>query len=218
MAWAVRGRSSAVFAPSVWRGVRDRRAIALTFDDGPSESTSALLDLLDEARAPATFFLCGVNVRRLPEVAREIARRGHELGNHSDTHDRFYLRTPGFIRHQIVEAQATIAGVTGVRPALLRVPYGARWFGLRQVQSELGLLGVMWTALGRDWKLPAEAVFHRLARAARNGAIFCLHDGRERCADPDITSTLEAVRRLIPALRGQGYHFETVSRILSPTA
>src|SRR5437868_1772723 len=86
MAWAVRGRSSAVFAPSVWRGPGTRRAIALTFDDGPSESTPAILEILAQYKAPATFFLCGANVDRLPAIAREIAAAGNEIGNHSYLH------------------------------------------------------------------------------------------------------------------------------------
>jgi peptidoglycan/xylan/chitin deacetylase (PgdA/CDA1 family) len=74
----------------------------------------------------------------------------------------------------------------------------------------------MWTAIGRDWKLPAEAIASRLAARASNGAIFCLHDGRGVAPEPDIRATLEAVRRLIPVLEDQGYHFETVSEILCP--
>src|SRR4051812_34693810 len=86
MAWAVRGRSSSLLAPSVWRGPAHRRAIALTFDDGPSEATPRLLAILAAHNVRATFFLCGANVRRLPEIARAIRRAGHELGNHTDTH------------------------------------------------------------------------------------------------------------------------------------
>jgi len=66
MVWAVRGRSSAVFGPSVWRGPRDRRAVALTFDDGPSEGTSRILEMLATHGALATFFPCGLHVARLP--------------------------------------------------------------------------------------------------------------------------------------------------------
>ncbi|PYT26969.1 MAG: polysaccharide deacetylase family protein, partial [Acidobacteria bacterium] len=80
MAYAVRGKSSTLFAPSVYRGPAARRAIALTFDDGPSESTPALLRMLADQDVPATFFQCGGNVERLPEIAREAARCGHEIG------------------------------------------------------------------------------------------------------------------------------------------
>jgi peptidoglycan-N-acetylglucosamine deacetylase len=217
MTWAVRGRSSAVFGRSVYRGVRHRRSVALTFDDGPSESTPELLDLLAELRVPATFFLCGMNVRRLPEVARETVRRGHEIANHSDTHERFWLRPAAFVRDQVIRAQRSITESTAVAPVLFRAPYGVRWFGLRGVQRELGLTGVMWTAAGLDWRLPAGEVFRRLARGASNGAIFCLHDARESQPSPDIRPTLEAVRRLVPELAALGFRFETVSQILCPT-
>lgn len=216
MAYGVRGRSARLFGPSVWRGVSSRPAVALTFDDGPSESTAELLELLGRHGARATFFQCGVHVRRLPEVARAVAAAGHEIGNHTDSHARLYLRTAGFIREELRRAQDSIAAATGVRPALFRAPFGTRWFGLRQAQRELGLLGVMWTAIGQDWKRPAEAVAARLSAAASSGAIFCLHDGRELQVRPDIAATLGAVRRLLPELRDRGYHLESVSEILCP--
>src|SRR5579862_2964595 len=97
MAWAVRGRSSSVFAPSVWRGPRHRRALALTFDDGPSESTERILDVLARHNVPATFFQIGANVERLPSVARSIAAAGHEIGNHSHTHPLLCFRSPKFM-------------------------------------------------------------------------------------------------------------------------
>src|SRR5437773_10668930 len=83
MSWAVRGRASSVFGPSVWRGPRDRRVLALTFDDGPSESTPEILEILAHYRVPATFFQCGANVARLPAIARAVGAAGHTIGNHS---------------------------------------------------------------------------------------------------------------------------------------
>src|SRR5271165_5549933 len=94
MAWAVRGRSSSVFAPSVWRGQPGRKAIALTFDDGPSPATPALLGLLAEYHVPATFFQIGANAVALPEIARAVHAAGHEIGNHSQTHPNFALTRP----------------------------------------------------------------------------------------------------------------------------
>ena len=202
---------------SVWRGSRELPLIALTFDDGPSESTPALLDILAAHRAPATFFQCGASVRRLPEVARAVAAAGHEIGNHSDTHARLYLRSPGFIQRELERAQEAIHAATGVTPVHFRAPFGARWFGLRRAQRRLGLLGVMWTALGPDWKRNAEAVIARLLGKASNGAILCLHDGRELAIRPDIGETLEAVRRLVPLLLARGFRFVTIDTLLCPT-
>jgi peptidoglycan/xylan/chitin deacetylase (PgdA/CDA1 family) len=217
MSWAVRGRSSQVFAPSVWRGNPARNAVALTFDDGPSEGTGRILDILARHGVPATFFQVGANVDRLPEVARAVSQAGHSIGNHSYSHPVFCFRTPGFVLGDLERAQAAIERHTGARPEWFRAPYGCRWFGMRTAQRRLGLAGVMWTVIGYDWSLKADAVVARFASRVARGAILCLHDGRELRARPDIGVTVEAVRRLVPLLLDRGYQFETVSRLLCPT-
>jgi len=217
LAYAIRAPGSSLLAPSVDRGSTMRRSIALTFDDGPSESTPELLDLLSSHRAPATFFQCGANVRRLPEVARQVAAAGHEAGNHSDTHPALYFKSSRFIFDELARAQDAIFEVTGVRPRYFRAPYGVRWFGLREAQRRLDLMGVMWTSIALDWKWPAEQIVPRLLAGAKNGAIFCLHDGRGLEKRPQIGATLETVRQLLPKLREAGFHFEKVSEILCPT-
>ena len=216
MAWAVRGRSASVFGRSVWRGPRDRAAIALTFDDGPSESTPEILHVLAEYHAPATFFQCGANVGRLPEIAGAVAAAGHEIGNHSYSHPYLFLRTPAEIEIELRRSQEIIAEHTRSRPVWFRAPYGARWFGLGAAQRRLQLGGVMWTAIGYDWSLRVEEVVARMTAAASNGAILCLHDGRELCEKPDVRTTVETVRRLVPMLLERGYKFETVSRLICP--
>jgi peptidoglycan/xylan/chitin deacetylase (PgdA/CDA1 family) len=211
LAWAARGRSSAVFAPSIHRLSRNVKAVALTFDDGPSPSTPRVLELLAKFGIPATFFVCGANVRRLGSILRETAAAGHEIGNHTDTHTGLWLRSRTFIGEEVRWAQASIADAIGVEPTLFRAPYGVRWFGLRDVQNELGLLGVTWTTIGRDWKLSADGIASRLWCGRQNGAIYCLHDGRELATDPDIGNTVDALRKVIPMLLDEGYRFRTVS-------
>jgi len=217
MAWAVRGRASSVFGPSAWRGPRERRALALTFDDGPSESTPRILEILARQGVPATFFPCGANVERLPAIARAAAEAGHEFGNHGYSHPLCCFRLPRFIEADMARAQQVILEHTGARPVWFRAPYGVRWFGMRRAQQRLGLRGVMWSAMGYDWKLGAEAIVERTAGRAQNGAILCLHDGRELRREPEIGNTIEAVRRLVPLLLERGYKLETVSQLLCPT-
>lgn len=217
MAWAVRGRSATFFGPSLYRGDPARNSIALTFDDGPSESTPEILEILDRHTAKATFFQCGANVARLPAVARAVASAGHEIGNHSHTHRPLYLKPARVVFEEFGRAQNEIVKTTGVRPTLLRAPYGARWFGFAEAQQQLGLTGVMWTVIGRDWKLGGDAVAARVLKASGNGAIVCLHDGRELQARPDIRATIEAIRRIVPALQDRGFQFETVSKLICPT-
>jgi peptidoglycan/xylan/chitin deacetylase (PgdA/CDA1 family) len=217
LAYTARSPRSDFFGPSVWRGPQDRPAIALTFDDGPSESTPAILDLLDRHRARATFFQCGLNVRRLPDVSRAVLAAGHEVGNHSYTHLLMSLKPAGIIDEEFSRTQDVIAETTGFSPWLMRAPFGVRWFGFRRMQHRLGLLGVMWSVIGYDWKRPSSFVVEKVKAGISNGAIICLHDGRQLQVKPDVRATLEAVRFLVPMIQDQGYTLETVSQLLCPT-
>ena len=212
-AWAVRGRSSAVFGPSAWRGAGGRRSVALTFDDGPCESTPALLDLLARLGVRATFFQIGCNARRLPEVARAVSAAGHEIGNHTWSHRMPWAARPG---DEIGRCQETLSDLHGQAPRLFRAPYGVRWPGQREPLRRHGLTGLMWTVIALDWKLEAAASARRLIAGAREGGILCLHDGRELTQRPDIQSTLGAVEKTVRELRDFGYDFESASEILCP--
>jgi peptidoglycan/xylan/chitin deacetylase (PgdA/CDA1 family) len=217
MAYAVRGPSSSLLGPSIYRGSPQRRALALTFDDGPSEGTEEILELLQRFGASATFFQCGANVDRLPHVARAVIAGGHEIGNHSHTHARLYLRSKATIEMEFARAQDAIGAAVGFVPHLMRPPFGVRWFGFREMQRKLKLMGIMWTVIALDWKLKGSAIARRLLRSASNGGIFCLHDGRELRANPDLSETLRALRETLPALQDRGYKFETVSQLLCLT-
>ena len=160
--------------------------------------------------------MCGHNVRRLPAVAREVLKSGHEIGNHTDMHPRLDFKTPEFIYRELALAQETIRQATGAHPRFFRAPYGVRWFGLHRAQERLRLTGVMWTTIGRDWTLPANRIFQRLTRGASNGGILCLHDGRTTHTAPDIQATLDAVERTIPALKERGFQFQTLSQMIKP--
>ena len=217
LAYGVRGRTSTFFGPSIHRGDPSRPAVALTFDDGPSQYTPVLLELLDRYKVPATFFQCGIHAERLPATARAVSLAGHEIGNHTYSHEGLWLRTPRFIHEEIFRAQKVLEKIHGISPRLVRAPYGARWFGMSAVQQKLNLLGVMWTTIALDWRLPARRIYDRLLRSACNGAIICLHDGRGLERNPDVRETVDAVRRIIPAFLDRGFHFETVSQIICPT-
>ena len=215
LAWAVRGRAASVLAPSVWRGPQNRKAIALTFDDGPSESTPQLLELLAKHEAHATFFQIGKNVQRLPAVARRVLDAGCEIGNHSHTHPRFDFTSPSFQLAELQQAQRLIADSCGVKPQWFRAPYGVRWFGMAEAQRQCRLTGVMWTTIALDWKLNAAAITTRMQGAANNGAIFCFHDGRALQPNPDVSATLASLRKLLPQLRAEGFALVTVSALLA---
>jgi peptidoglycan/xylan/chitin deacetylase (PgdA/CDA1 family) len=207
-------KSSQLFGPSIYRGPGRKRTVALTFDDGPSEGTLALLDYLERENIKATFFQCGMNVKRLPQIAGAVAAEGHEIGNHSYSHPKLPFKAKEFIEHEFTETQKVIAFETGVTPMLLRPPYGFRWAGMRAVQQKLSLLSVLWTVIGNDWRWPSERILRHVVRHSTPGGIICLHDGRAVQTHPNISETLLALRRIVPVLRDQGYTFQTVSGLL----
>jgi peptidoglycan-N-acetylglucosamine deacetylase len=213
-AWGSISKTSQLFGPSVYRGPGRRRTIAFTFDDGPSEGTLPLLDYLAKEGVWATFFQCGMNVRRLPDIAGRVAAAGHQLGNHTYSHPKLAFKPREFIDREFSEAQHVIFHETGIAPMVLRAPYGLKWAGMRAVQHRLALLGVMWTVMGFDWKWPAHRIAKHVLRWASPGGIICLHDGREVQHKPDVTPMLEAMKRIVPVLKDRGYSFEVISDLL----
>ena len=207
-------RSSQLFGPSVYRGGGQRRSVALTFDDGPSEGTLPILEYLDRENIWATFFQCGVNVQRLPGIAGRVAAAGHQLGNHSYSHPRLPFKSAEFIEKEFSTAQHVIAEETGITPMVMRPPYGCRWLGMREVQQKLALLSVMWTIVGNDWRWPSDQIASHVLSRTRPGAIICLQDGRRTQRNPNVDTTLRALRKIVPVLKDNGFKFEVISDLM----
>ena len=184
-----------------------RKEVALTFDDGPDPAvTPRVLDLLDQAGARATFFCIGRRVRSHAGVAAEIARRGHRVENHSQTHPNLFACYPSpLLRREVERAQETLEEVVGSRPRLFRAPAGLRNPLLDRVLHGCGLRLVSWTrrgfdAVGRD----PVAVARRLLRGLAAGDVLLLHDGstaREEGGNPLV---LEVLPRVLDALAANG--------------
>lgn len=202
--------SSRIFRPVVTRGPHDRRRVALTFDDGPAAPfTDQILNILGEKGVAATFFVCGRNAERHPEVLRRIPEEGHTLGNHTYSHPFLFLKGRQKMADEVDRAQTAIEKITGVRPTFFRPPYGIRWPGLMPVLAERGLKLVMWSATGYDWKYKSAAIARTAVRELRPGAVILLHDGREaRPSDEvDRSATVEALPVIIDEARKAGYKF-----------
>ncbi len=212
--YAIQNPRCSWFVSSVTRGTSTRPSLALTFDDGPSESTPEILAVLDRHRVRATFFQVGANVERLPEVAREVAAASHEVGNHTHSHARLCFKSRRFIYSELATAQRIIEETIDQPVRFFRPPFGLRWFSLDRVQRQLGLTSVLWTTVGYDWKAGESEIIARVAAGVTNGAIILLHDGRRLHTTPDVSATIGALDRLIPQLQDRGFHFETLSQII----
>jgi peptidoglycan/xylan/chitin deacetylase (PgdA/CDA1 family) len=182
-----------------------RNEVSLNFDDGPDpEVTPRVLDLLDRHRARASFFCIGEKAAALPELVREIARRGHSVENHSHHHTHaFAFYGLDHLRREVDSAQAAIASITGREPAFFRAPAGFRSPLLDPVMAARGLRYVSWTRRGFDTvDGDADRVLQRLTRGLAPGDILLLHDGspaRTRTGEPVVLAVLPALLEQIVA-------------------
>lgn len=198
-----------------WHGRRDTGAAALTFDDGPSEETERLLDALDRLGARAAFFMIGRHVERLPRVARRVAERGHEIGNHSYSHPIYLYRSGRETRRQLERAQAVIEDATGVSPRLARPPCGVRTPAYFAAARSLGLRTVQWDVAGFDWtRRGAQEIAREVLRGARAGSIILLHDGDSE-GKRDRRETVASIPFIVEGLKGRGLRVAPLSDLLA---
>lgn len=193
-------------------------SVALTIDDGPDpEVTPAVLDLLTRHGVRATFFCIGERVARHPEIARRIAREGHEIGNHTERHRYvFSLFGPAAIRREIVQAQASIQAACQVVPRYFRAPAGLRNPFLQPCLAELDLQLASWTRRGYDTvNADSEQVLQRLTRNLAAGDILLLHDGRAARTADGMPVILAVLPGLLAALARQRLRCVTLSEGLA---
>lgn len=184
-----------------------RREVSLTFDDGPDpEVTPRVLDLLDRHQVKATFFCVGEKAAAHPEIVREIARRGHAIENHSQTHSAaFACFGIARLKRDVESAQAIVAGITGRAPRFFRAPMGLRSPLLDPVLARCGLTYVSWTRRGLDAvQRDPEKVLRRLANGLAAGDILLLHDkGAWRTRDGTPVA-LAVLPELLQRIRASG--------------
>ncbi|MGW3829779.1 polysaccharide deacetylase family protein [Streptomyces microflavus] len=189
---------------------RKAKCIALTFDAGPGKDTPELLDILKEKKVHATFFLLGKNhVVKHPATVRRIHDEGHEVANHTWTHEILTDRKPDEIRAELEKTQVAIEKITGKKPRLMRPPQGRTDDTVSEISKELGLSQVLWSATAKDYSTNDSALITKriLDQAGKDGVIL-LHDIYK--------GTVPAVPGIIDALRKDGYTFVTVPELMAP--
>jgi peptidoglycan/xylan/chitin deacetylase (PgdA/CDA1 family) len=192
------------------------RQLALTYDDGPNDPyTLRLLELLAQHQARATFFLIGRFVAAEPEIAREIARAGHVIGNHTFNHPNLIFRSPADVRRELEQCRKVLLDTLGKHSTLWRPPFGARLPHVLRAGRNLGLEPVMWTVSSNDWRIhSADAIELRLTQRIRGGDVILMHDGAHVRLGADRARTVEATDRLIRRCTDQGYEFVTVPEMM----
>jgi peptidoglycan/xylan/chitin deacetylase (PgdA/CDA1 family) len=210
---------SPVYGEVIVHGDRERKLVALTFDDGPNApATLEVAAALEAAGVRGTFFLIGANVQRQPETVRQLVAAGHVVGDHSFRHQkRDAIFDFGY--DQAAATQHAIRDATGLCTALFRAPNGFHTpWQLREV-SDLGMTTVAWDVQTYDWEDPSpEVIVKRVLDQVEPGSIILLHDGMNTEQGVERASTVAAIPGIIQALRDQGYEFVTVDQLLGRPA
>jgi peptidoglycan/xylan/chitin deacetylase (PgdA/CDA1 family) len=211
LAYGLGDPQSTLLGPALIRAAGPRE-VALTFDDGPSPFTGQVLDVLRAEHVRATFFLCGANAARYPELVRRIRAEGHEIGNHTWSHPYLYLMSEARIASEIDRTQDVLQKITGRRPTLFRPPFGVRWFSLWPLLRERGLTMVLWSDRGYDGRLDAPGIARATLGQLKPGAIILLHDGFETRAPAEVdrAATVRALPAIIEGVRKAGYAFARI--------
>jgi peptidoglycan/xylan/chitin deacetylase (PgdA/CDA1 family) len=190
-----------------------RPLVALTYDDGPNpHNTERIAELLAEHEARATFFVIGKKVEDGREsILARTASAGHEIGNHTYSHDPALLGNSAAIRDDIEQANACVAAVTGREPEVFRPPFGKRIRSLSAGARSMGLTTVLWSIDPCDWRDEGPAaVVAAVVSATRPGSIILLHDG-----GPPRPSVVDGTRLILRELGARGFGFVTVSELLA---
>jgi peptidoglycan/xylan/chitin deacetylase (PgdA/CDA1 family) len=182
-------------------------AVLLTFDDGPHpRGTPAILDVLSEAGAQATFFMVGEQVDRAPRLAAEVAAAGHGIAIHGHRHRNLLRLTPRQVADDLDRARTAIEDMTQTRPALHRPPYGIySWPALRAVRRR-GWTPLLWSRWGRDWARRAtpDTIAATVAGDLHPGDVLLLHDADDYSAPGSHERTARALPRILEAIARAG--------------
>ncbi|MCA1060478.1 polysaccharide deacetylase family protein [Rossellomorea aquimaris] len=183
--------------------------VALTFDDGPDpDVTPRILKILKDHDVHATFFMLGSQAEKYPDVAKDVAEAGHEIGNHSDHHKDLTKIGKEQMVQEVLASSKKIMSATGQLPSVLRPPYGAINAEVERFAQDSHSTLVLWSVDSLDWKNKnVNAIHSTVQKEIAPGAIILLHDVHSTTAD--------ALPGLLAMLEKEGYQFITVSQLQS---
>lgn len=186
----------------------DKKQVAISFDAAwGNEQTETLLEILDKYKVKSTFFLVGDWVEKYPESVKKIADKGHDVGNHSDTHPHMTQMTTSQMAGEIQACNEKIKKITGKTPTLFRAPYGDYNNDVVKSVNGCNMYCVQWDVDSLDWKDPTpEQITQNVLKKLKNGSIVLLHNGAK--------NTPQALPMLIEAIQEKGYEIVPISQIL----
>ncbi|MBE1462207.1 polysaccharide deacetylase family protein [Kibdelosporangium phytohabitans] len=207
-------RSFQFFGDLTERVDTSAKVVALTFDDGPDPAgAQQLLGDLARAQVPATFYLIGRDMEKHPELARAIVAAGHEVGNHTYSHERMVFVTPGFVAEEVERTDELIRAAGHQGEITFRPPNGKKLLALPHYLAEHNRRTIMWDVepnTDPDVDASAAGIADHTLAHTRPGSIILLH-GMYKNRD----QTRQAVGPIADRLKADGYRFVTVRELLT---
>ena len=187
---------------------RDQKVVAISFDAAwGNEDTQQLIDILDKYKVTATFFVVGDWVDKYPESVRALSEAGHAVMNHSNTHGHYPQMSSEEVIADLNACNDKVEQVTGIRPTLVRFPYGDYDDNSINAARSIGMEPIQWDVDSLDWKeIPASEIVQRVTGKVQPGSIVLFHNAA--------IHTPEALPTIIETLLQEGYTFVPISEIL----
>lgn len=177
--------------------------VALTFDDGPSRYTKDIIDTLKSNNVNATFFVLGNKIEIYKDIISESIKNGNEIGNHSYNHKWLSKLSTNELLDQINKTQNILKEAVNYTPTCFRPTYGSV---NNRIRKSINLSITLWTIDTKDWKINSvDRIVERAIKDIEDGDIILMHDIFQRSS--------EALKKIIPKLKEQGYQFVTISEL-----
>lgn len=207
-----KSRTFQFFGEIIDRVETNKKLVALTFDDAPGEYSDEVLKILKEHEIPATFYAVGKSIEENPDAMKRIVAEGHQIGNHSYSHTRMMLITPGFVKEEIEKTDELIKSAGYTQSTDFRPPYGKKLFALPYYLASQNKKTIMWDVEPESYPVvmvSKDTLVSYTVENTKPGSILLLHPFNQN------SISREALPEIITQLKKQGYTFVTVNQLLS---
>jgi peptidoglycan/xylan/chitin deacetylase (PgdA/CDA1 family) len=196
----------------LWRARTEQRVAALTFDDGPDPRfTEPLLDVLEREQVRATFFVCGAQAERHPDLVRRQADAGHEVGNHTWGHTDLAMLDHQAARRELTRTTEVVTALTGSTPSVLRPPWGRISGTAMQVAAEMSMDVMVWDVRLLDKERDEAGNVEHVLEHLAPGMVLLGHDAGAATRAVGLAAMPEVIRRV----KERGFRFVTASEMLA---
>ncbi|WP_427136988.1 polysaccharide deacetylase family protein [Psychrobacillus psychrodurans] len=201
-------RTFQLFGGLTYQIETENKVIALTFDDGPTKNVDQILPLLQKYEAKATFFLIGNDIEKHPEEAKKLVVAGHQIGNHTYSHNRMVLKFPSFIKEEIEKTDELIRK-SGYKSEIdFRPPYGKKLVGLPYYLNKNNRETIMWSIEPDKYYTIAEEKVNYIVENIKPGSIVLLHPMYDQTG-----GEIQVIEDILRKLTNDGYKFVTVDEL-----